>query len=207
MAGADLNPILVGLHRKIGDLVFYTLNGETVIRRKVESKNPRTPAQMEVRESFLELVEAWYAMGSVLRTAWDARAHERRRRGYNLFIGENAVRQRRGEAILLSPGWGDVALESMIAAPGASGQISCTFSPAPAAADMYLSIFTRQVTDGRAKGPVVRHDMGAAAASPCIIQGLEPGGTYTVHAVITPGEFGSARAVSRSFGMVTNAGA
>src|SRR5947207_1201196 len=53
MASVKLNPVLEGVHGKIGDLVFKQVQGKTVVARKPDHvTQPNTPAQVAVKERF-----------------------------------------------------------------------------------------------------------------------------------------------------------
>ena len=206
MAGAQLNPIFEGISRSIGSLVFYNMNGETVIRRKPDSSDPHTPAQMEVRGSFQELVQMWGSLGDIIKLSWEVYAHARKRRGYNVFIGENSLLQRQGQSVELAKNYGNERLDFFSATTGANGEIICTFTPSPLPSGRHITLFTAPVIDGRSDGSITRHDTGAHAESPQSITGLAPGITYAVYAVVTDQEFDRAAAVSASRGVLCRAG-
>lgn len=53
------SPLFTGMHKSIGNLVFYTRDGKQFVRKKSEQiKNPRTPAQVLQRKKFSFLVGA-----------------------------------------------------------------------------------------------------------------------------------------------------
>jgi hypothetical protein len=53
MASVKLNPVLEGIHGKVGDLVFKRYEDEVIIARKPDHvTQPNTPAQVAVKERF-----------------------------------------------------------------------------------------------------------------------------------------------------------
>jgi len=86
MAEVQLNQIFEGINSRIGDMVFYRMNGKTFVRRRPVLNNPRTPAQQTCRAVFRDAVMAWRCLDGTEREYWNNRAKSENRTGYNAFI-------------------------------------------------------------------------------------------------------------------------
>ena len=114
-------------------IVTSKWRGIAYARQHVIPANPKTTAQMFVRNMFAALREMWKVAPTVLQAPWDAFASGRQFLGMNKWVGEN-VRVLKGEAdlnnLIMSPGArGGLAPDSFSAATGAaSGEITFDFA-------------------------------------------------------------------------------
>ncbi len=206
MSEVELNPTFDGFRKKLGRIVYVNIDGDTFARRYRKPKNPNTPAQIEVRESFKKLSEDWKMMDGVLKQSWSEIAKRKKRvKGYNAFIGANSTRQRAGEFLVLCPALGIQDTLPFTPSPGPNpGEISLTFTPANGG--RHLTVFSQIKEEGRASGPLTRHDAGADAPSPYLVTGLESGREYHLYAVLTDAPYETAARVSASTGGAGMAG-
>jgi hypothetical protein len=207
MADVKLNPVFESFSKQIGDLVFYTLNGKTHVRRKVIPKNPRTPEQVEVRNALSELANDWSSMNGLMHKGWSVWSVKKGMKPNNAFVSENFDRQREGLPVDLFRAVGTLVLSSFTAEPGASGEITCSFAIEGDTAGKQMYFFTKKKDNGAASGEISMHTGGADPVPPFVISGLEPGAEYCVYAVVTNGVYSSATEVSQSLGLVCTAGA
>ncbi len=206
MADVKLNPVFESFAKQIGDLVFYTYNGKTHVRRKGNPGNPKTPGQVIVRNSLVELVTDWSNTNGVLHEGWKQWAGKRKMKGNNAFVSQNFEKQRAGQPVELFKPVGDLKLLEFSATEGGSGSLECTFNIKGGGADKYLYIFTKKRTESFADGELVMHSVGEQPVSPCTVTGLEPGAGYCVYAAVTNGEYSAATEVSASIGVIARAG-
>jgi len=205
MADVKMNPIFEGLSRKVGDLVFFQKNGKTFLKPKGSRRDKNTEAQQEVRNAFSQLVGAWKDLNGIVNQSWLNYAKDKDGTGYNEFIGANHNAQRKGELITLSKDMGLPTPDSVIAASGAAGEISCAFTPL-SEPENHITFFVQKLDETIATGDMHRYDAGANPTSPFVIAGLETGSDYHVYAVTTDAEYLSATKCSASASTTGTAG-
>ncbi len=198
MSKVELHPLFTGVRKRLGDIVFVNLEGETFARKYVKAHNPNTPAQIEVRESFKKLAADWKMMTGILQRSWKAQAKKKKRlKGYSAYIGANAKRQRAGEPLQLTQALGIDETLPFTPHPGTvGGEILLTFSKVPGG--YYLIIFSQIRQDGRAVGPLICHDAGIDPDCPFHISGLESGQEYYLYALLADAPCESASRISAS---------
>lgn len=91
-------------------LTYSKWRGVKYVRQRVIPENPKTTGQVETRDVFSMLVEAWKLAPTLVVTPWDTAALGRPFTGRNKFVGDNVKVLRN-----------DVNLNDMIASPGARG--------------------------------------------------------------------------------------
>lgn len=206
MADVKLNPVFEAFGKKIGDLVFYTYNGKTHVRRKGNPGNPKTPGQMSVRNSLSELATDWASMNGMMHEGWKQWAEKRKMKGNNAFIGQNFEKQRQGLPVELFKPVGSIRITEFTAAPAGTGSITCTFTIEGGSQDRHVYFFTKQRSGNIASGDLTMHSAGLSPASPYTITGLEPGAEHCVYISVTNNEYNSATEVSASLGVIASAG-
>jgi hypothetical protein len=70
MATAKFGNIIVDMRGKINGNVYSKNKSGNYVRTRVKPSNPKSSAQMEVRESFTELSQAWRALSATERQSW-----------------------------------------------------------------------------------------------------------------------------------------
>jgi hypothetical protein len=68
--------------------VYAKWKGREYRRKYVVPSNPRTPAQMAVRESFANAVDMWHSFNPLQSAAYTPLASGQVKSGFNLFVGE-----------------------------------------------------------------------------------------------------------------------
>ncbi|HON80484.1 MAG TPA: hypothetical protein PK544_18480 [Spirochaetota bacterium] len=97
MAQVDLNPAFLGMRGAVGSVVFFTRNGKTFTRKRVPQRNPKTPAQMIIRNSMKQAVAEWRAMDREEKEIWNRRGREVKRTGYHCYLGRRMKELQRRE--------------------------------------------------------------------------------------------------------------
>ena len=199
MSKVEMNPVFEGFRRKMGDLVFFKLNGRTYAKRHATPINPNTPAQQSVRRSFTYVAELWKGSQGVIRKSWDRAAKSRKIRGYNAFLGENSRRRRGGLPLELTREMGEAALVDFAAETGGSaGQVSLSFTMPQGSEGKHLTVFAQDGDPAAEYVPLRRYDLGAGAASPMAVDGLEAGKPYFLYGVLSDADYAAATTVSAS---------
>ena len=90
MAKVKLNPVVLDVHGKMGDIVFKQFEDRTIIARKGQSHQPNSPAQLAVRERFR--LAAFYGKTAfadpVTRAAYAGKAKNKRTRVFAMMVGD-----------------------------------------------------------------------------------------------------------------------
>ena len=192
-------------HGRMEDVILSSYRGVPYMKPYRKKRDTSTPGQVEVRNAFTAMVGNWKWITGIMRVAWDRSIGNRPLTGYNSFIGTNVNRYRAGQALVVSVPMGEDPLLNLAAEAGTSGEIRCSFLPAPAG--RHVTFFAHRQSDGEDQGAVSRHDAGADPASPFVIPGMVPGRRYYVYAVVTDRAYNEATSVSASSGVAVTAGA
>jgi hypothetical protein len=199
MSKVEMNPVFEGFRRKMGDLVFFKLNGKTYAKRRSTPANPNTPAQQSVRRSFTYVAELWKGSRGVMRNSWERAAKSRKISAYNAFLAENSRRRRGGLPLELTRELGEEALAGFTAQTGGSaGQVSLSFTMPAGAAEKHLTVFAQDGDPAAEYAPLRRYDLGAGALSPVTVDGLEAGKPYFLYGVLSNAAYPGAGTVSAS---------
>ena len=203
MATITLNPIIMYILKKIGSNVFLR---EHCTRMYDAPTNRNTEAQVSVRSTFLNLVNAWKSLGKSVQNTWNIFANGKNLTGYNAFIGENFGNMKADLALIIAKPMEEEPLSGFTAQPGsATGEIRCSFAT-ELGIGKELTLFTQKKANGNGEGiHVTRYEAGAVQ-SPATLNGLEPGASYHVYAVVTDGPYATAKSVSQSVHAETRAG-
>ena len=206
MSDVNLNPIIEGLSKRFGNVVFVQMNGKTYMRRIGKYHERNSEAQVAIRHTFTRCSEIWKSMPGILPEAWKVFSKNKGgRAGFGAFMHENFSRIRSGEPLVLCRGLGEIILETMTAETGASGEIRVSVGPAPSATQC-VSVFTQKRTNGISEGVLVRHEFSAGGGTGLSVTGLESGAEYYAYAVVTEGAYIQSTEVSASRGIVCRAG-
>lgn len=199
MSEVKMNPVFEGFARKMGNLVFFNRGGETFARRFTPPKDRRSPGQLSVRQAFMYVGDLWKGSNGVMRRSWEHFVKGKKYTGYNAFIAANVQRKRTGQALELFKEMGEEALLDFTAQPGTSaGQIAASFTMPQGSEGKHLTVFAQDDEADAGYKPFRRYDLGAGAASPVAIDGLEPGKPYHLYAVLTDAAYADATSVSAS---------
>ena len=199
MSKVDMNPVFEGFARKIGNLVFFNRKGETFARRFTPPTDRKSPGQLSVRQAFAYVGDLWKGSNGVMRKSWENFARGKKYTGYNSFIAANVPRKRSNRALELFKEMGQEPLMDFTAQTGAlAEQVTASFTMPQGAEGKHLTVFAQVNENGAEYRPLRRFDLGAGAASPVAIDGLEPGKQYYLYAVLTDAAYNEATSVSES---------
>ncbi len=83
------SPLLAGMSGKAADAVAATWKGRAYIRKHVIPANPKSPAQVAVRESLARCITLWRSLSATIKAWLDTYGTGYRMSGYNVFISKN----------------------------------------------------------------------------------------------------------------------
>ncbi len=207
MAEWELSPAFTKVRKRLGNMVFYEIDGIPRARKRPSRREKNSPAQDEVNTAFGKVGGDWKYLEGIIQASWDAIADRKKRKtGYSLFVGANTTPQRKGEPLALSRPLGEQPLAGFRAQPGnAAGEINCEFAWSAANAGKHVTFFIQKKEKGLAAGEIVRVDGGADPVSPYTLNGFEPGSEYFVYALVTDRAYGEAQTVSIARGAISSA--
>jgi len=96
MAKVTFNPSIQGFHGTLDNLVFYSVNGRTLIRSKGTVTKPQSRAQKAVREAFRAVAACWMELSREQKEPWRVYGTAQGMTGYNAFQKANVPRLKQG---------------------------------------------------------------------------------------------------------------
>jgi len=208
MAQFDMNPAFERVRKRLGNIVFYTSEGDVFARRRPGKRSASTPAQEEIQAAFKKLAGDWKFLEGIIQESWNLAAKNRKRlQGYAAFLGANVTSQRGGVPLELSKSMGVTALAGFNASTGTTaGEIVCSFTTNAPDTTKPVTIFYQKKVNGSADGPIVRTEVPPGHNSSVTITGLAAGAEYQLYAVVTDRAFDEAERVSASVSAAAVAG-
>jgi hypothetical protein len=103
MAKVMFSPIIVSISGKVADAVFARWKGRNYIRSRVVPANPRSTAQMVVRNSMARAVSLWQSLYAALKTAMDVYAAGYRMSGFNWMVSQNRKDEETHDSNAITP--------------------------------------------------------------------------------------------------------
>ena len=152
MAKISLSPLIVDIRNKVADVVYSKWRGINYARARVTPANPRTQAQIRVRNSLARMVDFFQHIHMWIRNSWNILAKGKDYSGYNLFVGHNRTREQAINLIDLSiypklPR----NLEKLTVSSPSAGVIQVGFLPSPVPTGYRLILHFRQKPTGEEK--------------------------------------------------------
>ncbi|HOP64805.1 MAG TPA: hypothetical protein PK906_15620 [Spirochaetota bacterium] len=92
------------VHGRVGNVIYYSVNGHNYARSYSIPENPRTEAQQANRASFAEAVKEWQALPETVKTFYNRMAAGKPLSGYNIFI---SMKMKNISPLLLSSQMGE----------------------------------------------------------------------------------------------------
>lgn len=189
MARIFLSPLIVDVRGKQSDTVFSKWKGINYIRSRVVPSNPKSAAQVAIREALARLVSLWQDAMSSVQVNNNYYMTGKNASGFNNFIGGNTVDEEAGNELQICEDNGYTEITVWTAATGSgSGEIDVTFAPTPVPTGDKLVYLLRKADTSVWD---VKDEWAAAVASPQTISGLDAGDTYQVYGFlkkISPGD-------------------
>ncbi|MBA7543015.1 hypothetical protein ES705_35341 [subsurface metagenome] len=146
MAKVMFSPIVVSISGKVADAVFARWKGRNYIRSRVIPANPKSPAQMVVREALARCVSLWQSLYAELKTAMDVYAAGYRMSGYNWMVGQNRKDEETHDADAITPANPDIdGAATFTPITGAAGIITLQWTGGTTSADHKVTALYRKV--------------------------------------------------------------
>lgn len=165
--------------------VYSSWRGRSYVRRYVIPSNPQSTGQMQTRDVFSWLQQAWKLSPAAFQEAWTLFATGQAFTNRNAFNKSNISGLRTATTLAnlhFSPGAkGGLALTSLTPTAG-SGDISVAFvAPTPPTGWSLTEVIVAAIADQDPhSGVLYRITAGTAAASPIVLSGLTAGQLYRV---------------------------
>ncbi len=86
MASVTMNPLFTAARGRVGNIVFYTVEGTVYARKYVKPRDPKTDAQKKNRALFRQAMRSWQGLSASARARYNDRARGTRMTGHNLYI-------------------------------------------------------------------------------------------------------------------------
>lgn len=86
MAKIKLKSYIKSVHGRIGNVIYYNVNGNQYARIYSIPRNPRTIKQQKNRSTFAESVKLWQKLSPEIKSFYNRLAIDKPMSGYNLFI-------------------------------------------------------------------------------------------------------------------------
>jgi len=199
MGSVKLDPMFRDLNRRIGNYVHYKWKGKRVIRTvNDDPRPPATDAQLAVQKAFKITAETWRKLPEFLKQSWKPYTQGKAVTELNLFIRENANRQRLGIPFILTKGNGIEMLNGLTAAAAIPGGIAIDFDIP--AIPVNLHVILQNMTDGLANSEIIIKPDIYTGTKPVQFTGLTAGAEYFINCFTTDGVFTDAVLVSESAG-------
>lgn len=198
MANWELNPAFTSVNSKVGNIVFYKMNGKIYSRKAPGKRTKNTEPQQRVTESFTTVSDCWKSIDGIIRESWKSSLKDTTRVSPRaLFIGANIGRHKNGEALELSKNLGENGFVSFSARTGnTEGEIICEYIINQSDAAKFITFFRQERVNGTGSDQITRIENKPGVTSPCTITGCKPGAEYFIYAVITDREYKDATTVS-----------
>jgi hypothetical protein len=197
MGAIEFDPIVSGIRKRLGNFVYTSWKGKSVIRKYNPRRPSATEPQLEVQAAFRVVAAIWKALPEIMQKSWDASVAGKAMTPFNKFMSKNALKQKEGDVGQLTCGSGIAKLSGYMVEPGKAGEISVKFDPVTE--PVHLTVVLQKIVNGKGV-PVVEFRRDLSAAEPVILDGLESGKEYFVYCMTTDKPFAEATAISESSG-------
>lgn len=207
MSQFDLNPMFHRMKNSLGNVVIYERDGQLFTRVKPKKKSGATAGQKEIHTTFASLSSDWSSAGTLMNSSWYTHAEKKKQHAYNLYMKTNFKKAREQKAIELFKPLGEIMSPAISAAPGAAGEIVCTYTIPETENGRFIHFFTKRKNDGDGENIIKRYSVAGTGSSAHTITNLEPGSEYFIYAVLTDQNYTEATMVSASVAVTAFAGA
>ncbi len=183
MAKVMFSPIIVSISGKVADAVFARWKGRNYIRSRVVPANPRSTAQMVVRNSMARAVSLWQSLYAEIKTAMDVYAAGYRMSGYNWMVGQNRKDEETHDSNAITPANPLIdGAATFTPIPGAAGIITLDWTGGTESADHKVTALHRKVEPASEVDAITlfEEDTTVWSANTLSMTGLDTGELYRV---------------------------
>lgn len=198
MGKIKLDPMFDDLSKRVGNFVHARWKGEHVIRKYNGDRPPSTAAQIEVQKAFKITAETWRKLPEAVKQSWKPYTAGKPVTELNLFIGENANRQRSGNPYLLTKGNGVEKLNGLLVDATIPGTVTIDFElPADG---VNLTVIMQGITEGVGNSEITIKPDVYTGTKPVEITGLTGGAEFFLYCIRTDAVFNESVRMSESAG-------
>jgi hypothetical protein len=196
MGKVKLDPMFKDLNKRVGNYVHCKWKGQHIIRTYNPDRPASTSAQIEVQNAFKTTAAVWRRMPEIIKQSWKPFTLGKPLTELNVFMKENANRQRLGNQYILTRGSGVEKLTGLTADSSTPGAVSVDFDMP--AGEVNLSVIIQGITDGAGNTEInIRPDV-YQGSKPVQITGLKSGEEYFIYCFTTDAEYADSAMVSES---------
>lgn len=206
MSDLELNPMFHRMGKSLGNIVIYERDGKLYTRVKPKKTAAKTPAQLEVTDTFTRLSSDWKSAGTLMKSTWYRPGEKKIRGGMKLYLKANFKNERDGRPVELFRSDGDIQPPVITAAPGGSGEIVCTYTIPAEETGRHIHFYAKKRVEGISDGKFKRFSPGENGSNPFTMSGFEPGGEYFLYAALADGTHDEAELVSAAASVIAAAG-
>lgn len=180
MAKILLSPLIVDIRNKQSDTVFSKWKGVNYIRSRIVPSNPKTAAQIAIRNALSRMVALWQASPGDMTDNQDEWAKGKNLSGFNRWIQLNTVDEKDDALLTVTQEVGFTKLTAFSANNGGAGagEMNIVWTPTPVPADTTLEVYFRLTTSETWN---LFQSFPAATASPQTVAGLTAATEYQVY--------------------------
>jgi len=198
MGEVDVDPVVSGIRKIVGNLISSNVKGKRGIRKY----NPKQPSsarpQSEVQLALHVVTEIWKVLPEIMKKSWDTSIVRKYMTSYNLFMSENVLKQKDGGIVQLSCCSGIENLSGYVVKPGKAGEIIVKFNPVTESVNLTVAI---QRIIGGVGDSILEIRKDILVSSPTVtLNGFESGQEYFVYCMTTDKPFDEATMISESSG-------
>lgn len=198
MGKVQFDPMFDNVRKRVGNYVHVKWKGMHIIRKYNPDRPPSTPAQIEIHNAFKICVSVWNHLPEKIKKSWKPLTAGRPVTEYNVFIGENSMKQRNGVPYLITPGSGLDNLTGYAVVSAAAGQIEINFDPVTVPVN--LTVILHKADAGKGTNEVVIKADVYSGTRPVVITGLANGTEYFVYCIVTDHPYAAMTKMSISAG-------
>ncbi|MBA7534183.1 hypothetical protein ES705_26429 [subsurface metagenome] len=183
MAKVMFSPIVVSVSGKVADAVFARWKGRNYIRSRVIPADPKSAAQLIVRESMARAVSLWQSLYAKVKTAMDVYAAGYRMSGYNWMVGQNRKDEESHDSNAITPANPKIdGAATFTPTTGAAGIITLDWTGGTESADHKVTALHRKVEVGSELDAITlfEEDTTVWSAQTLSMTGLDTGELYRV---------------------------
>ncbi|HNX22551.1 MAG TPA: hypothetical protein PKG60_00785 [Spirochaetota bacterium] len=198
MGKVDFDPMFDNVSNRIGNYVHCKWKGIHVIKKHNKKRGASTTAQIEVQQAFKTASETWRKLPLLIKQSWKPYIAGRPLTELNLFMKENAKRQRRGDFYLLTKGNGALKLTGLVIDDTTPGVITIDFDTPSDTVN--LTVILQGITDGAGNSTLIIKPDVYMGIKPVQITGLRSSAEYFLYCFTTDAAFPDSVMVSESSG-------
>jgi hypothetical protein len=197
MGAIEFDPIVNRVSKKVGNFVYSSWKGKTVIKPYTKPKGESTESQLKIQKAFKAAAFIWKSLPAKMRESWKASITNLAMTEMNMFLSKNITPIADGKPCLLTRKTGMESLMNIAANSSTAGSVTLTYTAQ--SEKPLLSAVLQKISEEENSPLIVRLDITTDLSS-AVIDGLESGKDYFVYLISTDKPFAEATMMSESSG-------